>query len=383
MRVLLVAAANRTSGGGERHVADLLRLLPGYGVEAGLVCPPGGDLPELAVASGVPVYPAPLGGAPTPAALGALRRAIAAFRPDVVHAHGSRAASHTRLADPRAASRCVYTVHGIHVDRAGHALRRLVLLTAERTLRPRTAAFIAVCESDRARGARLGILDPSRTAVVHNGIALPDVPAPSGTAAFGREPQALAFREEAGAASDAPLVLAVGRLHEQKDHATLLRAWQTVAAQVPAARLAIVGSGPLAGVLEALAGSLGLRETVRFLPPRADLAPAYRAADAFVLPSRWEGLPYVVLEAMAWGLPVIATAVDGIPEAITHAEDGLLVPAQDAGSLAEAILEVLGDPARARSMGAAARETVARRFAVQAMAAATADVYRAVVDSGV
>jgi len=370
IRVLLVAAANATTGGGERHVADLIRCLPAAGIETGLACPPGGDLTALADSLGLPVYPAEISGAPTPASQAALRHAMASFAPDIVHAHGSRAALHVRLADRLARTRCVYTVHGIHVDKAPLP-RRIMLTAAERFLRPRTAAFITVCESDLRRGARLRIIDPARATAIHNGIEM---------LGDGAEPvqspvTSASLRAEADISADAPLVLAIGRLCEPKDHATLLRAWAIVQRETPAARLAIIGSGPLRASLDALSASLGIGPAVRFLPPRPDVATAYREADAFVLSSRWEGFPYVVLEAMSHGLPVVATSVDGIPEAIEDGVSGLLVPPHDPAALAAALVTVLRDSALASALGHVARERVAREFSLAVMVAATASVY--------
>lgn len=356
-RVLLVAAATSTTGGGERHVADLVRRLPSRGIDLALACPEGGDLPDLARSLGVPVHPAPIASGLSIAGLRGLRRAIGIVQPDIVHAHGSRAAFFARVADPQAAARVVYTVHGIHVDRAGSPARRVVFTTLERALSYRTRSFVCVCAADARKGAELGILDASRARVIHNGIDLPVLP----VAATG------AFRREIGVDDDTPLALSVGRFHEQKDHATLLSAWAVVRARVPDAVLALIGSGPLEADLREHAAALGLGESVRFCPPRPDLASAYADADLFVLSSLWEGLPYVILEAMGHGLPVVSTAVDGIPEAVLDERTGLLVPPRDPAALAEAIVRVLADPERARMMGEAGRERIARCFTLDAM----------------
>lgn len=365
--VLLVAAATSTSGGGERHVADLLRLLPARGFRVSLACPRGGDLPDLARSLGLTVREVAIDRGFSPAAVLALRRAVRELSPDVVHAHGSRAAFFARLADPRAASRCVYTLHGIHIDKAGSPARRAVFLTLERALRSRTARFITVCESDLGKGARLRLLEPGRASVVYNGIALPGPAEARG-----------GLRAELGVAADVPLVLSVGRFHEQKDQRTLLSAWALVVKSQPEVVLAIVGSGPLEAELRERRDALGLSGSVRFLPPRPDLAPAYVDANVFVLTSLWEGLPYVVLEAMSHGLPVAATAVDGIPEAVTDGESGILFPPSHPAAAASAIVELLDDPAHAAAMGAIGRTRVADLFGLDAMADATAAVYRQV-----
>jgi glycosyltransferase involved in cell wall biosynthesis len=367
LHVLLVAAATSTTGGGEKHVADLLRLLPPRGLRVSLVCPPNGDLPALARELGIEVRGAPIAGGLRPSAHSAVRAAIAELEPDIVHAHGSRAAAFARAADPRARARAVYTLHGIHVDRAGSFARRAAFLTLERVLRPRTARFVTVCASDLEKGANLGVLDPARASVVHNGIAVPEGAREAGV-----------LRAELGIGPATPLALCVGRLHEQKDQATLLAAWHDVAAVVPTAVLALVGSGQLESALRAQASELGLAESVRFVEPRPDLAPAYADADVFVLTSLWEGLPYVVLEAMSFGLPVVATSVDGIPEAVEDDVTGILVSPSRPDGVASALAALLADPARRRAMGEAGRTRVASQFGLDAMADALVAVYREV-----
>lgn len=365
MKVLLVAAATSTTGGGERHIADLLRRLPDAGAEVELVCPEGGDLSVLAFDLGVGVYHAEIAAGMSPAALAAVRDAIAESAPDIVHAHGSRAALFARLADPRAAKRVVYTVHGIHIDKAGSFARRATLLNVERMLRPRTARFITVCDSDIRKGARLRLLQEGRTSTVYNGIEMPESTPPPG-----------AFRDELGLAADVPLALSVGRFHEQKDQATLLRAWARVVAARPDAVLALVGSGPLEGPLRELAFALDLAGSLGFVTPRPDLAPAYVDCDVFVLSSLWEGLPYVVLEAMSYGTPVVASAVDGIPEAVVDGESGWLVPPSDAVALASALQRQLElDPADRERVAAAARARVQERFGLDVMVSRLVALY--------
>jgi glycosyltransferase involved in cell wall biosynthesis len=363
-RVLLIAAANATTGGGERHVADLVRRLPRAGFDVALVCPEGGDLGGLARGLGVPVCPVPIDRGFSLGALRAVHAAIVAAAPDVVHPHGSRAAAFARIADPYAARRVVYTVHGIHVNEAGSASRRAAFMGIERILRLRTARFVTVCASDVAKGVRLGLLTDARTTTIHNGIGLPPADTPRGR-----------FRAEFGIREQAPLVLSVGRLHEQKDQKTLLDAWRGVAAAHPEAVLAIVGSGPLESRLRGMVAAAGLQDSVRLVRPRAELAEAYVDADLLALSSRWEGFPYVLLEAMSFGLPVVSTAVDGIPEAVVDGVTGALVPPESPPALARALNGLLSDPARCRSFGEAGQRRVAAEFTLDRMIERLCGVY--------
>jgi glycosyltransferase involved in cell wall biosynthesis len=367
--VLLIAAATSTSGGGERHVADLLRLLPARGFRVSLACPSGGDLPALAKELGLEVRDVPSEVGRIGAAARALRTALAEFEPDVAHAHGSRAAAIARVADPHARSRNIYTLHGIHIDKAGSPVRRAAFLALERVLRRRTARFITVCESDLRKGERLGVLDPALASVVYNGIPPAD-----------EAPVRGSFRSELGLGGGVPLVLSIGRFHQQKDQHALLAAWALVRDRFPDAVLALIGSGRLEGALREQALSLRLERSLRLLPPRADLAAAYADADVFALTSLWEGLPYVVLEAMAHGLPVVSTGVDGVPEAVEDGVSGILVPPSAPLAVAAAVAALLEDPGRRTAMGKAGRSMVAARFGLDAMADATENVYRTLLE---
>jgi glycosyltransferase involved in cell wall biosynthesis len=363
-RILLIAAATSTTGGGEHHIADLLRRLPERGFDVSLLCPPGGDLPRLAESLGIRVVSAPVDSAFPVAGVRAVRAAVAQLRPHVVHAHGSRAAFYARMGDPSAARRCVYTMHGIEAGLNDTTLLRTRRLGTGRVLRSRTARFVCVCEADCQKGTALGLIDADRAVVIHNGIELPE-PVEPGT-----------FRGELGLGERVPLVLSVGQLRAQKDQVTLIDAWARVSVRFTTAVLALVGSGPLESRLRDLANERSVAHSLRFVAPRPDLRPAYTDANMFVLSSRWEGLPYVVLEAMSHGLPVISTAVDGIPEAVIDRRTGLLVPAADPRTLAEALMWAIAEPDKAARLGVAGRERVAAEFALDTMVDKLVAVYR-------
>lgn len=368
-RVLLVAASPHTTGGGERHVADLLTLLPARGMDVTLVCPGGNGLPGIARSYGIEVIELDLAGGVSRRRVRELRGVLEQRGPDLVHAHGSRAAAFVRLADREASRRVLYTLHGIHIDQSGTVARRVLFGTLERRLRARTALFLTVCHSDAAKGARLGVLDSSRTVTVHNGIG-PVRQAPQGV-----------FRDELRLGGAAPLALSVGRFHEQKDQQALLRAWKTVVAQLPEARLAVIGDGPMKGVLETEIARLDLSGSASLLAPRQDLESAYADADLFVLSSRWEGLPYSIIEAMAHGLAVVSTDVDGVPEAVDNGVTGLLVPPSNPTTLADALIDLLRAPDRRSALGQAGRDRVLRDFRIDSMVDGVVAAYRRVLRS--
>jgi glycosyltransferase involved in cell wall biosynthesis len=162
----------------------------------------------------------------------------------------------------------------------------------------------------------------------------------------------------------------VATFKRQKGHRFLIEAANTVVPQFPNLHILFIGDGELREELQALTKRLGLEGHIHFLGTRGDVPALLAASDSFALPSLWEGLPMALIEAMASGLPVIATEVSGTNQVMVSGETGLLVPPGDASALATAIASVLTDPARAASMGAAARQRVEEYFGAQEQARA-------------
>jgi glycosyltransferase involved in cell wall biosynthesis len=160
----------------------------------------------------------------------------------------------------------------------------------------------------------------------------------------------------------------VGRLVYQKAHETLISAMPSVLKEFPETKLDICGDGYMRSKLELQIQSLHLSKNVRLLGRRNDVDRFLAAADIFVLPSRWEGLPIALLEAMSMGLPVIATNVQGVDEVIMKQEYGLLVPVEDADRLAAAILQLLRNPQLRKEMGIAGRKRLVDVYSIDRMA---------------
>jgi glycosyltransferase involved in cell wall biosynthesis len=217
---------------------------------------------------------------------------------------------------------------------------------------------VAVCHST---AEELGRGSGSPLPVVYNGIGPP--------------------REDAPGAALAPVeLLYVGVPSQRKRVLALPFVLRAVRRALPGARLRIAGFGRAeAPELARLCAELGVAEAVEYLGPRpaAELGPVYRAARLLLLPSAYEGLPTVILEAMREGTPVVATRVSGHPEAIEDGVDGLLAPVDDPPALAARCLELLRDPARAAAVADRARETVARRFDAERCVDEYLDYYRA------
>lgn len=212
----------------------------------------------------------------------------------------------------------------------------------------------------------LGVPD-DRLEMIHSGIEIDDQPGPKAD----RE----GVRAELGFPADAPLVLFAGRLAPQKRVRDLLKALDLVQIVQPDMRAVIVGDGPQRAELERIARAYELMERLRFLGHRDDVPRLMAAADIVVLPSEYEGLPNVVMEAMALSKPVVATEAPGTTELVVSGVTGALVPIGQVPALAREIRDLIRDPARARAMGEAGRARVAAEFQASAMIARFAELY--------
>jgi glycosyltransferase involved in cell wall biosynthesis len=312
-----------------------------------------GWMTERAEAAGLPVWVVPQKRGLDPAWLPRFARRLRREGIDMVHTHEFAMNAYGGLAARMAGVASVATIHGKHwvADR-----RRRIL--AYRALRAAGVELVAVSQ-DLARylEARLA-LARGDIHVVYNGI-----PMPERVVCGERRRSAAGARAELGIPADGPLLVAVGNLYPVKDHATLIRAMTKLGEP---ARLAIAGRGEEEQSLRALAAQLGFGERLHLLGLRDDVDRLLTAADLFVQPSVSEGLPLSVLEAMAVGLPIVATRVGGMPEALGD-DAGMLVPPGEPSALASAIDQLLANPGRADRLGQAARTRAVELFSLEAM----------------
>jgi glycosyltransferase involved in cell wall biosynthesis len=229
---------------------------------------------------------------------------------------------------------------------------------------------LAVCEAARQAEITRGRRRPQEVTTVYNGV---ESPALSQAELAGVR---FTARRRLELDPGAFMVGSVGRLHPQKGYPILLEAFARFAAQAPEARLLIVGQGEQAAHLQDLARRLGCQAQVTFCGLRHDLEQVYPALDVFVSASLWEGLPNVVLEAMAQRLPVIATRVGGTPEVVQDAVTGLLVEPGQPAPLVAALRRLHAAPHLRLQMGQAGWQRVGEHFSVQAMLDGTASLYR-------
>jgi glycosyltransferase involved in cell wall biosynthesis len=226
---------------------------------------------------------------------------------------------------------------------------------------------VVAVSDDIARGLLEGAWAPAeRLHTVLNGVDLQHF-RPSRDRGASRAPLGLPLT--------VPVIGTVARLSPEKDQFTLLQAFARVRQALPEARLVIVGDGPLRPDLTAQSQELGVAEHTLFLGERSDVAALFGAMDVFCLPSRTEGTSLTLLEAMASGLPVVATAVGGTPEVVEADRSGFLVPPAEPQALADALVRVLKHPDLADRMGAAGRGIVAARYSLRAMVEQYSELY--------
>jgi glycosyltransferase involved in cell wall biosynthesis len=363
-------------GGAQEICLDLCRRLSARGDEVHLLSGSSGELvDEARRMPGVELHAwddwhhgiRPL------ADLRCARRLAALLRDggfDVLHTHSSKAGWVGRLAAWMAGRppRVIHHVHGWSFNESQPALLRAAFVRLER-LAARPGFLLLSCsrstdEAGRARG--IGRDADRRVAV--NGIdRQPHL----------RRRARAAIRRRLGLGRRDVLFLQLGNLKPQKDPLTFARAAVQAGSRLERARFWIAGDGPLREQVESEARAAGMAGRIRVLGWRRDVPELLAAADAMVLSSRFEGLPMAVLRAMAAGLPVIASAVDGTVEAVEPGRTGLLVPREDVGALADALIRLGRNPNLRQRMGAAGRIRSAR-FSAHEAARATLALYAGV-----
>ncbi len=267
-------------------------------------------------------------------ALIALLRLIAKERPHVVHTHTAKAGFIGRLAAFLSdVPVIVHTFHG-HVFRGYFgALKTQVFIWMERLAARLSDAVLTISPRLREELISFGIAAPERIHVIPLGLELQDL--------AGLDDRRGVLRGELGYSTDVPLIGIIGRLVPIKNHELFLTAAQRIAQCMPGARFIIAGDGECRAILEGLVAQMELTDAVHFLGWRRDLPIIYADLDVLVITSRNEGTPVSIIEAMATGVPVVATAVGGIPDILCEGELGMLVPLDDLDALVESIVETL------------------------------------------
>lgn len=358
-------------GGVAEHVVQTALHLGTHGYEVVVAGPRETAGYDALEAAGIELHRLPIGrgyGRPHDEVRATRRLAelLRTGRFDLLHCHSAKAGVIGRIAARQANVPAIYSPHGLPFVGPVSKARRLFGTQAERRLARATAAYLFVSEAERRFAQAAGVGAGRAMHVVHNGCAVD-----AGT------PPDPALRAHAG---DGSLAAMVTVLRPAKGVEAFLDAAPGVLAAVPAARLALVGDGPMHERFAARVRERGLDAEPRFamLPWRPPMAAHLKALDVLVLPSEMEAFPMALVEAMAHGVPQVASGVGGIPEAVT-AETGVLVEPRDPVGLGEALGALLADPQRRAQLAEGSRARHAACFTIEHMLAGIAGVYASVL----
>ncbi len=357
-------------GGAERHILNLAGAINTRAVELTVCCLFEAPFAGIAANAGINAVAVPMSNKFDFKIIGKLAGTIRSGDFDLVHTHGVRANLMGRLAARRSGKRkVVTTVHSLlEMDYPG-LLNRLAGTLSERATREGTDHFITVSRGLKDQLVRGGVTE-SKISVIYNGIPMDG---------FGVIQERGSARRKLGLAPGEPLVGIVARLHPVKGHRFFLAAAREVLAQRPDTRFIIVGDGPSRHALEALAARMGVTGRVLFTGFVEDVYSLMNDLDLLVISSLWEGFGLTAVEAMALGVPVVATEAGGLPEVVLHGETGLLAPPADSAALAKNILWMLEHPGEAAVMTKKGGENVHERFSAAVMARRTEELYRKVL----
>ena len=287
-----------------------------------------------------------------PRLLSDLGKVIRELSPDIIQTWLTRANVLGRLAARGSGAPVVSALRVMEAEKSYH-------LWAERLTSGLARVVTVNCPALKDFAvSRIGIPE-AKVRLIPNGV---EVPPPGGAGPAGRRGGGIR------------VIGTLGRLHRQKGMDIFLRAAGTVLGEFPDARFVLAGEGPERGNLEALARELGLSGSVEF-PGLEDSSRFFSRIDCFVLASRWEGMPNVLLEAMARQVPVAATAVGGAADLISGKDVGLLSPPEDPGALARSVARLMRDPDGAAGMALAARDRVRERFSMERMVRSYEELY--------
>jgi glycosyltransferase involved in cell wall biosynthesis len=294
------------------------------------------------------------------AALAKLCLLLRRGRYDIVHGHSSKGGFLARMAGWLTRTPSVYTPNALYFLRLPPGGQRMAYVGLERLAGPFTTRFIAVSESERGVAIREKLVALEKIVVIPNGVE-PE--------AFQRPAHARAhIRAELGIPLDAVVVGTAARLNAQKDPECLVRAMAEVVRRARrAVYLVWAGDGELADRVREIAREVDLAERCRFIGARSDIKSVMCAFDIAALTSRYEGLPYVLLEAMALGLPVVATDVVGTRDLVARGISGYLVPPASPHAVADALLRLVESESLRADLGQRGRAIVAERYTLDAM----------------
>ena len=379
---ILYVIDNMQYGGGERAFGQLISLLSKDKYEIDVACKPGGVFEEKIISSGASLRPVDMGSRYSPKAILQLFSIMKKRSIDIVHSQGGRADFFTRVAAklagvPIIVSTIAMPVEGFDVN----PLRKSVYAAFDRFSERFVDKFIVVSKALEHALIEKHRINKEKVVLVPNGIEVEEYRPEERGVEHGAGGKGHGVREEFGLGNKIPLVGAIGRLVWQKGFEYLIKAIPSVAEKFPEAKILIVGEGELEAKLKAESEKLKVRDKIIFTGFRQDIKEILSAIDILAMPSLLEGMPFVILEAMAMAKPIVATDIESITEILDNGKTGILVPPKDPDALSRAIISLLTDGDKARQMGFEARMTVEEKFRVEVIVDRVEKVYQELLQS--
>lgn len=361
---ILYVIENIEFGGGERVFSQIIRGLDKERFGVFVASNPGGIFEKKLTEVGIKINPVRMTNRYNLGIISRLKKIIKTKDVRIVHSQGGRADFFARIAArisnvPIIISSMAMLVEGYDVSTPRKGLYVLIDRWTERWVNK----FTVLSEAMRRSLIERHKIPPENIVKIYNGIEIeeynPDLKE--------LRNKKLEVRRELGFKNDVPVIGAIGRLVWQKGFEYLIRAAPEVLKKCPEARFLIVGEGPLKNKLILTGEKLNVADRIIFTGLRSDIKEILASIDVLAMPSLLEGLPMVLLETMAMAKPIVATRIDGITEVLENSKTGLLVPAKNSHALAEALVGILDDKAKANFFGLNAREAAKEKFSVKKM----------------
>lgn len=296
-----------------------------------------------------------------------IARLLQEISPDLIHLHSSKAGIVGRIAAKLAGVPAVFTAHGWAFTEGVSLSRRLIALPLEKVMAYCSEKIICVSDYDKRLALNYKIASPDKLVTIHNGI--PPAIKESDKDNAAKLQTLLSFDKNTVAC------VMVARFSEQKDHRTLLKAFSMINSDI-SLKLFLIGQGPFLDATQELAKELGISERVHFMGPRTDVEQLLPYFNIFLLITNYEGFPISILEAMRVGLPVIATNVGGVNEAVVNGETGFTVPRGDANAIKNHLEHLAKDSVLRKDMGKKGRGYFLAHFTSEKMLEETSHLYQ-------
>lgn len=356
-----------TMGGGQQHLLWLAQKLDKSKFDVEVACEPEGYLVDELRKINVKVHPISISNRPSISSLVKTYKLLKKVSPTILHTHGGTAGFYGRLASIfHFNGSAIHTYHGIHYLNLDRYLLKKIYTYVDRFLLRFTDCTICVAQSDFENGVKAAIVLKEKAVVIHNGIEIDK---------FSHYNKNEDYKIKLKTKNDSVIIGSVGRLHYQKGYEYLIGAAKIILEYNPNVKFVLIGDGELRSYLESSTKKNAVHNSFTFLGNQNNIPELLAQMDIFVLPSLWEGLPLVLLEAMAARIPVVATEVNGIVELITSEEEGILVPPKNVEELSSAIIRLLGNNVLRKKLADAAHKKVVNGFSLNKMISETENVY--------